>query len=65
MQLKQENGKSISVPTKGFIDVLQTVQALPSFRTADGRTYPINPMTMAFFSLYLLFDFLIPLYKVN
>ena len=49
MQLKQENGKNISVPTEGFIDVLQTVQGLPSFRTAEGMTYQINPMSMSYY----------------
>ena len=42
MPLKQENGKSISVPTKGFIDVLQMAQGLPSFRTVEGITYSNN-----------------------
>ena len=70
-QLKPENGKSISAPTKGFIDVLQTVQGLPSFKTAEGMKNPINPMSMAFddhfiiglFNIFLL-DFLTRLYKV-
>ena len=54
MQLKQENGKSISVPTKGFIDVLQMAQGLPSFRTVEGIKYSISPVSNAFSVINIL-----------